>query len=103
MSRSIDPNQMSAHPADDEPVARALECWRQLPTQERQAWLDELDRRDRTLASEVRSLVGYLQQDDFLSHRASNFVLAFEAETESDLAPGKEIGPYRLLNQLGSV
>jgi tRNA A-37 threonylcarbamoyl transferase component Bud32 len=102
MARPIESDQGSTgEPWDNEPVARALEQWRQLPEVDRERWLEELAQRDANVAAEVRSLVEYVTKDDFLSHKASNFVLAYEAETDGELVQGQQVGGYRLIKQLG--
>lgn len=102
MSHPIDCDKDRAGASgDDEPVARALEQLRQLPEALRQEWLDELEQRDASVAAEVRTLIDYLDKNDFLSHKASNFVLAHEPQPQGELAQGQRVGAYQLIRQLG--
>jgi tetratricopeptide (TPR) repeat protein len=75
-----------------------------LPDAEREGWLSELAPEDRPLESMLRSLLARagVETDDFMRRPAMPRALeAIEAKSRPD-RPGVEVGPYRLLREVGA-
>lgn len=75
-----------------------------LPDDEREGWLSELAPEDRPLESTLRGLLARaaVETDDFMRRPAMPRALeAIEAKSRPDYA-GLEVGPYRLLREVGA-
>src|SRR5215471_137349 len=82
-----------------------------LPKDERTALLDDLCAGDEDLRCEIESLLAYHDKsDEFIEHAVGGFALedpsALGANSETECVPGildvVQVGPYRILRQIGS-
>jgi hypothetical protein len=99
------PGERPHPPPSDEPSADPARDWERihalfhealdLPSADRQGFLEALDARDSATAAEVRSLLSaYEASGDFLA--GSPAVLATRG-----VSPGDKLGPYRIVEEIG--
>jgi eukaryotic-like serine/threonine-protein kinase len=93
-------NEMT--PARWQQVDRLLEAALELPAAERAAFLAQSCNGDEALRQEVLSLLaGSEQADDFFETPPLDDVAEVLRHKASAFAPGQQIGPYRILRELG--